>query len=62
MVSVCQPVDGTDQQLEPEAAVVKKERLEEATVCCVLEDHETAANSSSMYEQLQTQTCCSLYV
>ncbi|XP_035028329.1 zinc finger and SCAN domain-containing protein 2 isoform X1 [Hippoglossus stenolepis] len=41
-----QPVDGTDQQLEPEAAVVKKERLEEATVCCVLEDHETAANSS----------------
>ncbi|XP_040891580.1 uncharacterized protein LOC121180329 [Toxotes jaculatrix] len=41
-----QPEDVTEQPVEPEVAVIKKERLEEElTGCSVLEDHQTAANS-----------------
>ncbi|KAE8301107.1 hypothetical protein D5F01_LYC01266 [Larimichthys crocea] len=43
-----QPVVVTEQQVEPEVVLVKKERLEEElTGCSVLEDHPTALNSSS---------------
>ncbi|GLD52288.1 zinc finger protein with KRAB and SCAN domains 8-like protein [Lates japonicus] len=42
-----QPVDVAEQSIEPELAVIKKERLEEElTGCSEPEDHQTAANSS----------------
>ncbi|XP_018517069.2 LOW QUALITY PROTEIN: uncharacterized protein LOC108873386 [Lates calcarifer] len=40
-----QPVDVAEESMEPEVAVIKKERLE-LTGCSEPEDHQTAANSS----------------
>lgn len=54
MFSACQPVSVTEQPLEPEVVMVKKESLEEElTGCSVLErPHQAALNTtSSMYER-----------
>ena len=44
------------QPVEPDVVVIKKERLEEElTGCSVLEDHQTAPDSSSMYGRYCTE-------
>lgn len=54
-MSVCQPASATEQPLEPEVVMVKKESLEEElTGCSVPEEERQAAptTTGSMYESV----------
>lgn len=54
-LSVCQPASATEQPLEPEVVMVKKESLEEElTGCSVPEEERQAAptTTGSMYESV----------